>query len=124
MDFYRLRNEKNIFFVTYEEMKRDLKDVVRRLSRFLDFKDLTDLEMEKLLNHLSFENMKKSQFGNHKNFLNSFRKTSDNFEFLRRGIIGSYKDELSADNMEKIDKKSSTFFDKYGISESDIFGSV
>ncbi|XP_044251860.2 luciferin sulfotransferase-like isoform X2 [Drosophila takahashii] len=124
VDFYRLRNEKNIFFVTYEEMKRDLKGVVRRLSRFLNFKDLTDNEMEKLLSHLSFENMKKSQFGNHKHFLKTFHETTDNFEFLRRGIIGSYKDELSADSINKINTKSRLFFDKYGIIESDIFGIV
>ncbi|XP_050743503.1 amine sulfotransferase [Drosophila biarmipes] len=122
--FYRMRNEKNIFFVTYEEMKRDLKDVVRRLSRFLECNDLSKSEMEKLLNHLSFKSMKESHFGNHKHFIKSFRETSDNFEFLRRGIIGSYKDELSSENAEKINNKSRIFFEKYGIRESDIFGVV
>ncbi|XP_043946751.1 luciferin sulfotransferase-like [Drosophila biarmipes] len=64
-----MRNEKNVFFVTYEEMSRDLEDVVGRLSKFLDCKDLSKGEMEKLLNHLSFENIKASKFGNPTNFI-------------------------------------------------------
>ncbi|XP_070070126.1 sulfotransferase 1B1-like [Drosophila takahashii] len=79
-DFYRLRHEKNILFVTYEEMKRDLKDVIWRLSRFLECQDLSDSEMEKLVEHLSFENMKKSNFGNHTKFFGIFRETTENFE--------------------------------------------
>ncbi|KAH8245702.1 hypothetical protein KR038_008366, partial [Drosophila bunnanda] len=58
IDFYRMRFDENIFFVTYEEMIRDLEAVVRRLTRFLGCKDLSDVEMEKLLNHLKFKNMK------------------------------------------------------------------
>lgn len=58
IDFYRMRFEENIFFVTYEEMIRDLPDVIKRLSRFLACKDLTDSEMEKIVNHLKFKNIK------------------------------------------------------------------
>ncbi|XP_070073995.1 luciferin sulfotransferase-like [Drosophila takahashii] len=123
IDFYRMRNEKNVFFVTYEEMSRDLEDVVKRLSRFLDCKDLSGSEMEKLLNFLSFENLKGSKFGNPTSNIKKLRKTTNDFNFMRRGIVGSYKDELSPEQQDKIDKWTQSYLKEYGIQESDIFGS-
>ncbi|KAH8351056.1 hypothetical protein KR084_001817 [Drosophila pseudotakahashii] len=80
IDFYRMRNEKNVFFVTYEEMTRDLEDVVKRLSRFLDCKDLGESEVEKLLNYLSFESLKGSKFGNPTSNIKKLRKTTEDFK--------------------------------------------
>ena len=58
VDFWKMRNEPFIFFVTYEEMKRDLVGVLRRLSDFLERPQLTEDEMVKLVQHLSFDSMK------------------------------------------------------------------
>ena len=51
---------KNVFFVTYEEMKRDLRSVVSRLATFLGKEETVkdSDKMEALLNHLSFDKMK------------------------------------------------------------------
>ncbi|XP_017112643.1 sulfotransferase family cytosolic 1B member 1-like [Drosophila elegans] len=124
IDFYRMRNEENVFFVTYEEMSRNLKDVVQRLSRFLDCKELSESEMDKLLTHLNFKNMKGRKFGNSTGLLSTLRKTKDDFNFMRRGIVGSYKDELSPENRNKIDKLTERFLEEYGVTESEIFGSM
>ncbi|XP_052848266.1 luciferin sulfotransferase-like [Drosophila gunungcola] len=124
IDFYRMRNEENVFFVTYEEMSRNLKDVVLRLSRFLDCKELSESEMDKLLTHLNFKNMKGRKFGNSTGLLSTLRKTKDDFNFMRRGIVGSYKDELSPENKDKIDKLTERFLEEYGVTESEIFGSI
>ncbi|XP_017071857.1 luciferin sulfotransferase-like [Drosophila eugracilis] len=124
IDFYRMRNEENIFFVTYEEMSQDLEDVIKRLSVFLGCKDLTDLEVRKLLNHLSFKNIKGSKFGDPTSHIRTVRKTTEDFQFLRRGIVGSYKDELSPEQQDKINKWTTSFLKEYGISESEIFGNI
>ena len=58
VDFYKMRNEPYIFFVTYEEMKRDLAGVLQRLCTFLDRPQLTEDELAKTVKHLSFGNMK------------------------------------------------------------------
>ncbi|XP_016981938.1 sulfotransferase 1 family member D1-like isoform X2 [Drosophila rhopaloa] len=118
----QMRNEENVFFVTYEDMSRDLENVVKRLSLFLDCKDLSVKEMEKLLKHLSFKNIKQSKFGNPTGFIKTVRKTTEDFEFMRRGIVGSFKDELSLQHQDKIDKWTQSILDEYGLIESDIFG--
>ncbi|XP_068141855.1 luciferin sulfotransferase-like isoform X2 [Drosophila tropicalis] len=120
VDFYRMRNEKNIFFVTYEEMKRDLKQVIERLVKFLDCQPLDEIQMEQLLKYLSFENMKS---GEHSNPTRYFKARPD-FEFMRRGIVGSYKDELSAAHREALDNWTQNYLNEYGLNEFEIFGNI
>ncbi|XP_073841589.1 luciferin sulfotransferase-like [Musca autumnalis] len=61
VNFWKMRNQSHIFFVTYEEMQRNLRGVIQRLCEFLEIPQLNDRQMEKLLEHLSFDNMKGKQ---------------------------------------------------------------
>lgn len=58
LDFWKMRNESFIFFVTYEEMQRDLKKVLDKLCVFLERPQLSEDELEKTLEHLNFKSMK------------------------------------------------------------------
>lgn len=55
--FWKMRNEKNILFNTFEEMKSDLRSVVERTAKFLG-KKISEDQMGPLLEHLSFKSMK------------------------------------------------------------------
>ncbi|EDV98673.1 GH23311 [Drosophila grimshawi] len=67
-----------------------------------------------LLNQLDFERAKSCYLPKRSRFI----------EFMRRGIVGSYKDELSAVAKEKMDKWTKDSLKDYGITESDIFGEI
>ena len=43
---------------------------------------------------------------------------------MRRGIVGSFKDELTPELQAKIDKWSAEFLSEHGLKESDIFGEL
>ncbi|XP_073842999.1 amine sulfotransferase-like [Musca autumnalis] len=123
VDFWKMRNEPNIFFVTYEEMSRDLPGVIKRLCTFLERPQLTAEEMEQMLEHLSFDKMK-----NYEQITSRLKKalpqTSPDFQFLRRGIVGCYKDELTPELQKKIDIWSHNYLAQHGLTEEEIFGKL
>lgn len=43
---------------------------------------------------------------------------------MRRGIVGSFKDELTPELQVKIDKWTKEFLGKHGLTEEDIFGKL
>lgn len=43
---------------------------------------------------------------------------------MRRGIVGSFKDELTPELIAKIDKWTADFLGKHGLKEDDIFGKL
>ena len=60
LSYWERREEPNILFITFEDMKKNLPDVIKKTAKFLN-KTLSDEEVLKLAEHLSFENMKKNK---------------------------------------------------------------
>lgn len=61
LDYYQMRGKENFLFFSFEQMKKDLKGVVLRVCDFLG-KSFSDEEVDKLVDHLDFKNMK-GEFG-------------------------------------------------------------
>uniref|UniRef100_A0A1A9V4E0 Sulfotransferase domain-containing protein n=1 Tax=Glossina austeni TaxID=7395 RepID=A0A1A9V4E0_GLOAU len=125
IDFWKMRNESFIFFVTYEEMIKDLPGVVRRLCQFLNKSTLTDDQLNRLVAHLSFGKMKDNRQANLTEMMKeTFPDVPENFQFMRRGIVGSYRDELTPEVQAKIDSWTASILSKHGLTEKDIFGEL
>ncbi len=57
----RSRRDSNVLFVRFEEMKRDLPEIVRRVAAFLDVAPLTELELARVVEKCGFNYMQKHQ---------------------------------------------------------------
>jgi aryl sulfotransferase len=55
------RRERNVLFVHFEEMKRDLPGIVRRVAEFLGVKPLTNEELALAVEKCGFAYMQKHQ---------------------------------------------------------------
>lgn len=58
-DFWYMRNEENMLFLRYEDMKTDLMGIIDKTVAFLG-KSYSEKELLKLADHLSFDSMKDS----------------------------------------------------------------
>ena len=57
----RSRRDPNVLFVHFEEMKRDLAGIVRRVVEFLSMEPLTDAELARVVEKCGFAYMQKHQ---------------------------------------------------------------
>ncbi|XP_068158258.1 luciferin sulfotransferase [Drosophila tropicalis] len=103
-EFYHLRHEPWIFYTSFENMKDNLCSVIENVAEFLN-KPITHEQMERLLKHLSFEEMKNNPTTNHlweRKIVNHPNAGKEDHKFVRRGKVNGYKDELQPDMVAKI----------------------
>ncbi|KAK2820964.1 hypothetical protein Q5P01_023923 [Channa striata] len=94
-------NKERIMYICYEEMARDLKDSVSRISQFLD-KPLSAEVVEQIADRCLFKNMKKNNMSNFSAVPREFMDQTKS-EFLRKGIAGDWKNQLTVEEVEYFD---------------------
>lgn len=108
LEFWKIRNEPNILFLFYEDMKRNLDREVKRAIKFLD-KEYSQSQIDELCIHLSFDSMSKNMRVNKEDGVRRIKESIGEkydpkvFSFLRKGEVGSYKQELSPEENQKLD---------------------
>lgn len=97
-NLWTLNTHSNVKIIHFEDMKRNLRGVLIELATFLQ-KPLTDEQLVSLCDHLEFKNMKNNPLLNRKDATDmrmKFNKLQESsFVFMRKGQIGSYKEEMS-----------------------------
>uniref|UniRef100_A0A146MEA5 Sulfotransferase family cytosolic 1B member 1 n=4 Tax=Lygus hesperus TaxID=30085 RepID=A0A146MEA5_LYGHE len=107
LGFWELRDEPNVLFLTYEDMKKDHRGAITKVARFLE-KDLTDDQVQQLEDHLSFQKMRQNPTVNLQPVLQAkngpeFKQEGDQ-TFIRKGQVGDWRNYLSEDVSNRFDK--------------------
>jgi hypothetical protein len=89
----------NVLFVKYENMKMNLAKEVQRIAHFLGIEQ-TESELETIVDHCSFENMKTNKMVNREDVWLFNQKIS---RFMRKGTIGDWKNRFTVAENEKFD---------------------
>ncbi|TKS90194.1 Sulfotransferase family cytosolic 2B member 1 [Collichthys lucidus] len=94
-------DKDRIMYISYEEMIMDLKDSVARIAQFLE-KPLDTEVMEKIADRCLFKNMKQNKMSNYSTVPREFMDQTKS-EFLRKGIAGDWKTQLTVAEAEYFD---------------------
>ncbi|XP_070558506.1 sulfotransferase 1C4-like [Ptychodera flava] len=95
--WWQHRNDDNVLFLFFEDMKNDLKGSVRKISNFLD-KPLDENTLDEITRRSTFDVMKENK---NVNFRVSFREKA---ELLRMGKVGTWRSRLTPEESQAIDE--------------------
>lgn len=123
-EYYALRNQPNIYFTSFETIKKDLKGNLRNICKFLETPYTEEL-LDEAVVYLSFDKMKNSKANREskETFLKQLTKLGwkdPEFDFYRKGKVGSFKEELPEGYAEKIDAWSDIQLEKEGLTMEEI----
>ncbi|XP_019624425.1 PREDICTED: sulfotransferase 1C2-like [Branchiostoma belcheri] len=101
-EYWRHKDDDNLLFIKYEDMKRDLRGHVVKIANFLG-KTLSDQRIDEVVANCTFSAMKENPATNvTKNPIFKQRGAKD-FEFMRKGEVGDWKNWLSPEQNETLD---------------------
>ena len=97
------RNDENVLMLKYEDMKRDLPQAITRIASFMGI-DLPRDVVTKIADLVGFEKMKSDGTAN-MSWVKNFCREDGKPGFLRKGVVGDWKNFLSAEQSAELDRK-------------------
>ena len=84
---WAIKDHPNVLFIFYEDMKKDLRSVIARVSKFLDA-PLTSEQVERLVDHLDIKNFRNNPAVNPTDLGKIIGFMSGSGNFVRSGKVG------------------------------------
>ena len=99
--------------VVFEDMKKDLASNVRKVAKFLG-KELTDENVEAMVDHLSFKKMKNNPAVN-KEEGKAIRLFNESGSFMRKGEVGDWKNHFTDEMNKRMDEATKKHLKPIGL---------
>ncbi|XP_074003644.1 uncharacterized protein [Numenius arquata] len=100
--WWEKKHENQLLYLFYEDMKKDPRQEVQKILRFLG-KEMAEGTVERILHHTSFQEMKKNPAANYKTMPTALMDHSLS-PFLRKGISGDWKNHFTIAQNERFDQ--------------------
>ncbi|XP_078613342.1 amine sulfotransferase-like [Branchiostoma floridae x Branchiostoma japonicum] len=101
-EYWRHKDDNNVLFIKFEDMKRDLRGHVVKIANFLG-KTLSDQRIDEVVANCTFPAMKDNPAINFTKNPAFKQKVTKDYEFLRKGEVGDWKNWLSEEQNQTLD---------------------
>ncbi|CAL1274355.1 unnamed protein product [Larinioides sclopetarius] len=100
LEFWNHRNDKNVLFLFYEDLKRDITSNLKKIAAFLDHK-LSPEDLISIKEHTDFKSMAKTE----STALSEDSSIGNKGSFYRKGQVGDWKNYFTQDMIQMLDDK-------------------
>ncbi|CAH0559278.1 unnamed protein product [Brassicogethes aeneus] len=101
LEAWNIRHQENVLFLFYEDIVKDMKGTILRVVKFLG-KSYTNAEIDKLTEHMKFDNFKKNDSVN-KDYFGTFINTGKDFTHVRKGASNIHEELFTKELSERAD---------------------
>ena len=99
----------------FEDMKKNPKQAVSQIATFMGY-SLTDDVIDSIVEATSFNKMKDNPAASKKHtFDDNLSQPDGSVSFMRKGVVGDWKNHLSAEMSAKIDSAVERIFEGNGL---------
>uniref|UniRef100_F7DPF5 Sulfotransferase n=1 Tax=Xenopus tropicalis TaxID=8364 RepID=F7DPF5_XENTR len=99
--WWERRNQYQILYLFYEDLKEDPKREIKKILHFLK-RELSEEVLEKIVHHTLFQTMSKNTMANYKTIPNELLNQT-NTAFMRKGEAGDWKNHFTVAQNEMFD---------------------
>ena len=117
---YYTSQYRNLLYLQYEDMKKDMKKTIEATCSFLGTENYTEDDKALLEQHLSFKNFQQTPTLNKQREVKLLDKMGwsnqdDGGAFVRKGIVGDWMNYFSNDKSEKFQQKDAELSNSTGL---------
>ena len=94
------RDDDNVLFLKYEDMKKDLSSTVATIANFVG-KNISKEVVDDIAHQATFDNMKRDSFADCK-WVDKARRPEES-SFLRKGMVGDWKNYFTPEQEARLD---------------------
>ena len=113
LDWWMEKENPNVCFFFYEDMKADIHKETRRVAKFLG-KDLMEEQIQFIIDRADFDVMKKQRMAVDKN-------EKEGVGQLRKGIVGDWRSRFSEEQAQYVDKMTAEKLEGTGLQFKDVW---
>ena len=91
------KDDPNVLFIKYEDMKRDLRGSVEKIARFIECGSTPEV-LDSVAEQCGFQSMQKNPQANY-----SWEDPNHTVPFMRKGVVGDWKNHFSDKDSAQFD---------------------
>ncbi|MCL1468746.1 sulfotransferase domain-containing protein [Argonema galeatum] len=103
LEWWENKDQRNLLFIKYEDMKKDLESHVKKVANFLG-ENLSSQEVKRVSEACNFSNMKADPRTNNDRYHDKIYKQESKFSFMRKGVVGDWQNYFSEEQLEEFNK--------------------
>ena len=104
LSWWAHRDDNNVLFITFEDLKRDPESMVARIATFMGYSHLSQEVIKIIAEKTAFDKMRENAAVNYSWKSSKGESDPKATPFMRQGAVGDWKNQFSVEDSQRLDK--------------------